>query len=168
MPIRLLYTAIGVGALVMVGIAYFSVEEISLGRAFAMAILGTAWVWVAGVVVAECVGRTNWSPLSGMTLIAVTILIVIGNGGLSNAETVVSAMLVGAAICLAISQASDMMLDLKSGYLVGAVPRRQQFAQFVGAWLGPIIVIFLMILLNEQYEIGSDKLPALKLKLLHP
>lgn len=160
MPIRLLYTAIGVGALVMVGIAYFSVEEISLGRAFAMAILGTAWVWVAGVVVAECVGRTNWSPLSGMTLIAVTILIVIGNGGLSNAETVVSAMLVGAAICLAISQASDMMLDLKSGYLVGAVPRRQQFAQFVGAWLGPIIVIFLMILLNEQYEIGSDKLPA--------
>ena len=160
MPIRLLYTAIGVGALVMVGIAYFSVEEITLGRAFAMAILGTAWVWVAGVVVAECVGRTNWSPLSGMTLIAVTILIVIGNGGLSNAETVVSAMLVGAAICLAISQASDMMLDLKSGYLVGAVPRRQQFAQFVGAWLGPIIVIFLMILLNEQYEIGSDKLPA--------
>ncbi|MEC8474103.1 MAG: OPT/YSL family transporter [Planctomycetota bacterium] len=160
MPIRLLYTAIGVGALVMVGIAYFSVEEITLGRAFAMAILGTAWVWVAGVVVAECVGRTNWSPLSGMTLIAVTILIVIGNGGLSNAETVVSAMLVGAAICLAISQASDMMLDLKSGYLVGAVPRRQQFAHFVGAWLGPIIVIFLMILLNEQYEIGSDKLPA--------
>jgi uncharacterized oligopeptide transporter (OPT) family protein len=69
-------------------------------------------------------------------------------------------MLVGAAICLAISQASDMMLDLKSGYLVGAIPRRQQLAQFIGAWLGPAIVIFLMILLNNQYEIGSDRLPA--------
>ena len=29
--------------------------------------------WIAGVIVSECVGRTNWSPLSGMTLIAVTI-----------------------------------------------------------------------------------------------
>ena len=166
MPIKLLYSAIAIGAVIMVGIAYFSVEGITLGRAISMAVLGTVWVWVAGVVVAECVGRTNWSPLSGMTLIAVTILIVIGNGGLSNAETVICSMLVGAAICLAISQASDMMLDLKSGYLVGAIPRKQQFAQFVGAWLGPIIVIFLMILLNERYEIGSDQLPAPQAKAL--
>jgi uncharacterized oligopeptide transporter (OPT) family protein len=79
---------------------------------------------------------------------------------LNVAETITSSMLVGAAICLAISQASDMMLDLKSGYLVGAIPRRQQLAQFVGAWLGPVIVIFLMILLNNQYGIGSDQLPA--------
>ncbi len=160
MPIGLLYTAIGVGALVMIGIAFSSVENMTLGRAAMMALLGTVWVWVAGVVVAECIGRTNWSPLSGMTLIAVTILIVIAQGGLSKVETITSSMLVGAAICLAISQASDMMLDLKSGYLVGGIPRRQQLAQFAGAWLGPIIVIFLMILLNNQYEIGSDRLPA--------
>jgi putative OPT family oligopeptide transporter len=160
MPIGLLYGAIAVGAAVMIWIAYQSVDSMTLGRAAAMAILGTLWVWVAGVVVAECIGRTNWSPLSGMTLIAVTILIVIARGGLSVVETISSSMLVGAAICLAISQASDMMLDLKSGYLVGAVPRRQQLAQFIGAWLGPVIVIFLMILLNRQYGIGSDELPA--------
>lgn len=160
MPIGLLYTAIGVGAVVMIAIAYSSVEQMTLGRAAAMALLGTLWVWVAGVVVAECIGRTNWSPLSGMTLIAVTILIVIARGGLNVVETITSSMLVGAAICLAISQASDMMLDLKSGYLVGAIPRRQQLAQFIGAWLGPVIVIYLMILLNNQYGIGSDQLPA--------
>ncbi|MGI9471318.1 MAG: OPT family oligopeptide transporter [Rubripirellula sp.] len=160
MPIGLLYGAIGIGAIVMVWIAFSSVGSMSLGRAAAMALLGTVWVWIAGVIVAECVGRTNWSPLSGMTLIAVTILILIAKGGLDKPETIISSMLVGAAICLAISQASDMMLDLKSGYLVGAIPRRQQLAQFVGAWLGPVIVIFLMILLNNQYEIGSDKLPA--------
>jgi putative OPT family oligopeptide transporter len=160
MPIRFLYSAIGIGALVMVWIAFASVPDMTLGRAVAMAVLGTLWVWVAGVVVSECVGRTNWSPLSGMTLIAVTILILVAKGGLDDASTITSSMLVGAAICLAISQASDMMLDLKSGYLVGAIPRRQQMAQFVGAWLGPVIVIFLMILLNNQYEIGSDKLPA--------
>lgn len=160
MPISFLYTAIGVGALVMIWIAFSSVPDMTFGRAAVMAILGTLWVWVAGVVVSECMGRTNWSPLSGMTLIAVTIVILIAKGGLDDAATITSSMLVGAAICLAISQASDMMLDLKSGYLVGAIPRRQQLAQFVGAWLGPVIVIFLMILLNQQYEIGSERLPA--------
>ena len=160
MPIGLLYGAIGLGLLTMIWIAFTSVESMNLGRAALMAVLGTVWVWVAGVVVSECVGRTNWSPLSGMTLIAVTILILVARGGLNVAETITSSMLVGAAICLAISQASDMMLDLKSGYLVGAIPRRQQLAQFVGAWLGPAIVIALMILLNSQYEIGSDRLPA--------
>ncbi|MDG2223875.1 MAG: OPT/YSL family transporter [Rubripirellula sp.] len=160
MPIGLLYAAIGIGALALVWIAFASVDGMTLGRAISMALLGTLWVWVAGVVVAECIGRTNWSPLSGMTLIAVTILIVIAKGGLNTVETITSSMLVGAAICLAISQASDMMLDLKSGYLVGGIPRRQQLAQFIGAWLGPIIVISLMILLNSQYEIGSDRLPA--------
>ena len=95
-----------------------------------------------------------------MTLIAVTILILVAKGGLNSAAAITSSMVMGAAICLAISQASDMMLDLKSGYLVGAIPRRQQFAQFVGAWLGPVIVIFLMFLLNDQYQIGSDRLPA--------
>jgi uncharacterized oligopeptide transporter (OPT) family protein len=73
-------------------------------------------------------------------------------------------MVMGAAICLAISQASDMMLDLKSGYLIGAVPRRQQIAQFIGAWLGPIIVIALMFVLQENFKdsggIGGEKMPA--------
>ena len=73
LPIRFLYGAIGAGLLIMIWISYMSVQEMSFGRALLMAVLGTLWVWVAGVVVAECIGRTNWSPLSGMTLIAVTI-----------------------------------------------------------------------------------------------
>ena len=166
MPIQLLYAAILGGMLVMVWVAFASAEEMTWDRAALMAVLGTLWVWVAGVIVSECVGRTNWSPLSGMTLIAVTILILIAKAGLSAPQAITSSIVVGAAICLAISQASDMMLDLKSGYLVGAIPRRQQLAQFVGAWLGPIIVVFLMILLNRQYEIGSDRLPAPQAKAL--
>ena len=150
MPIKLLATAVVMGAACLVFLAYKSAPGMSLSTALLMAILGTVWIWIAGVIVAECVGRTNWSPLSGMTLIAVTILIVIAvNMGLGKTETIVSCMVVGAAICLAISQASDMMLDLKSGYLVGAVPRRQQMAQFIGAWLGPCVVIGLMFLLEN-------------------
>jgi uncharacterized oligopeptide transporter (OPT) family protein len=96
-----------------------------------------------------------------MTLIAVTILILVARGGgLDSTSTILSSVIVGAAICVAIAQAGDMMLDLKSGYLVGALPRKQQMAQFIGAWLGPIIIIYLIFALHGQYTLGSDKLPA--------
>ena len=161
MPIWMLFTAIVLGMFLLIFLAYQSVALMSIQLAVVMAVLGTLWIWIAGVIVAECIGRTNWSPLSGMTLIAVTILIVIaGAGELGKPAIIMSSLVVGAAICLAVSQASDMMLDLKSGYLVGATPKKQQMAQFVGAWLGPIIVIILLLALHKTYGIGTDDLPA--------
>jgi putative OPT family oligopeptide transporter len=159
MPIKLLYLAIG-GALVLLAvIAVFSVSEMTLARGVAMAVLGTLWIWVAGVVLSECIGRTNWSPLSGMTLIGVTILIFVASG-MSDRETVVAAVVVGAAMCVAMAQATDLMLDLKTGYLVGAIPRRQQIAQFLGTWLGPIIVMAVLLVLWKAHGIGGDEIPA--------
>jgi len=131
-----------------------------LGRGLLMALVGTLWVWIAGVILSEAIGRTNWSPLSGMTLIAVTILIFISSGLGDTSAAIVSAIMVGAAACVAMSQATDLMLDLKTGYLVGATPRQQQLGQFLGAWLGPIVVIALIFILHEAYVLGSDKLPA--------
>ncbi len=163
MPVSLLYTMIGLGSLILLGIAwYVGAGQLSPMRAVLMTAVGIAWIWVAGVIVAECIGRTNWSPLSGMTLIAVTLLIVIIQGGTDTMTTIRVSVMVGAAVCLAISQASDIMLDLKSGYLVGGVPRRQQFAQFIGTWLGPILVVWLMFLLHSTKEggIGGPELPA--------
>lgn len=163
LPIWLLYVMIGLGSVLMVAIAwYVGAGEISIGRALLMAVVGILWIWVAGVIVAECIGRTNWSPLSGMTLIAVTILIFAIKDSTDSLTTIRVSMIVGAAVCLAVSQASDIMLDLKSGYLVGGVPRRQQIAQFVGTWLGPILVVWLMMLLHNTREggMGSDSLPA--------
>jgi len=160
LPIHFLYGAIIAGAIALIVIADFSVPEMTLGRGLAMAVLGTLWIWVAGVIVSECLGRTNWSPLSGMTLIAVTILILISSG-LGDAPSIISSVIVGAAICVAIAQAGDMMLDLKSGYLVGARPRMQQIGQLLGTWLGPILVIGLIFLLDSQGEgLGSMDLPA--------
>ncbi len=162
MSIKVLGSGVVLGAVLLVFLAYRSVEGMQIGTAVTMAVLGTIWIWIAGVIVAECIGRTNWSPLSGMTLIAVTILIVIANRGLNDPQTIVSSMVVGAAICLAVSQASDMMLDLKSGYLVGAIPKRQQLAQFVGAWLGPIVVITLMFVLEKGATPSPEELAAAK------
>jgi putative OPT family oligopeptide transporter len=160
MPIRLLYIAIGGAAVLLAVMAVLSTEKMGIGRGVVMALIGTLWVWIAGVILSEAIGRTNWSPLSGMTLIAVTILIFISSGLGDTKAAVVSAIMVGAAACVAMSQATDLMLDLKTGYLVGATPRMQQYGQFLGAWLGPILIVGLIFVLHEAYTLGSDKLPA--------
>jgi putative OPT family oligopeptide transporter len=160
MPIKLLYFAIGGAAVLLAIMAISSTEKMGLGRGIVMALIGTLWVWIAGVILSEAIGRTNWSPLSGMTLIAVTILIFISSGLGDTTAAVVSAVMVGAAACVAMSQATDLMLDLKTGYLVGATPRMQQYGQFLGAWLGPFVVVALIFVLHEAYTLGSDKLPA--------
>ena len=159
MPIRLLYWAV-VGAFVVLMVtAIFSTPEINWVRAGLMALLGTLWIWVAGVILSECIGRTNWSPLSGMTLIGITILILVASG-MSNEATIVSSIIVGAAMCVAMAQATDLMLDLKTGYLVGATPRKQQIGQFLGTWLGPLVIMALILVLHRAYGLGTDRLPA--------
>jgi putative OPT family oligopeptide transporter len=160
MPIKMLYFAIGGATILLAVMAIMSTEKMGIGRGVLMAVVGTLWVWIAGVILSEAIGRTNWSPLSGMTLIAVTILIFISSGIGDTKAAVVSAVMVGAAACVAMSQATDLMLDLKTGYLVGATPRMQQFGQFFGAWLGPIVIVGLIFVLHEAYTLGSSKLPA--------
>ena len=159
MPIRLLYIAVGLAAILLLVIAVFSTAEVGIARGAIMAVLGTLWIWVAGVILAECIGRTNWSPLSGMTLIAVTIFIVIASG-MADRAAVISSVMVGAAACVAMAQATDLMLDLKTGYLVGARPRMQQAGQFLATWLGPIVIMALIFILHQAYGMGSERLPA--------
>ena len=159
MPIKMLYFAI-VGALILLSfMAITSVETMGLGRGIAMALLGTLWIWMAGIILSEAIGRTNWSPLSGMTLVGITLLIVVTHG-MERSDSIIAALMVGAATCVAMSQATDLMLDLKTGYLVGATPRMQQIGQFAGAWLGPIVVIGVIFVLNVSYGLGSEQLPA--------
>jgi len=160
MPITLLYIGIGGAAVLLTVIAVLSTEKMGIGRGILMALVGTLWIWIAGVILSEAIGRTNWSPLSGMTLIAVTLLIIISSGLNDDGAAIVSAIMVGAAACVAMSQATDLMLDLKTGYLVGATPRQQQYGQFLGAWLGPILIMGLIFVLHEAYGLGGDKLPA--------
>jgi putative OPT family oligopeptide transporter len=159
LPIRLLYGAVAGAAVVLFVIAVMSTSELGWGRGLAMAVLGTLWIWMAGVILSECIGRTNWSPLSGMTLIAVTIFIFIASG-IGDRAAIIASVMVGAAACVAMAQATDLMLDLKTGYLVGATPRKQQIGQFLGSWIGPIIVMALIVLLHEAEGLGSERLPA--------
>jgi putative OPT family oligopeptide transporter len=159
MPIKLLYIGVAGAAVLLFIIAIMSTEQIGFVRGGLMALSGIIWVWVSGVILSECVGRTDWSPLSGMTLIAITIFIFIASG-IATSQAIISSVMVGAAACVAMAQATDLMTDLKTGYLVGANPRKQQIGQFMGTWIGPILVMALIFVLDHAYTIGSNRLPA--------
>jgi uncharacterized oligopeptide transporter (OPT) family protein len=80
-------------------------------------------------------------------------------GGLAPGQ--MSTNLMAAAITAGgASQAADMMQDLKTGYLLGASPRKLFIAQLGGVVAGVIFVVPVFKILTRAWELGSDELPA--------
>lgn len=135
--------------------AWWGDPEVGFFSAVLTAIVGTLWMWLAGVIIAQCTGMTDWSPISGMALLAVTIVLLVSGGSVGLA------VLIGAAVCVAIGQASDMMTDLKSGHLVGALPSRQQVTQILVTWMGPIVAVLTVYLIWNALKFGpGTSIPA--------
>lgn len=119
------------------------------------------WIWFAGLIIAQCTGMTDWSPISGMALLTIVLAMVLV--GTSN---VAVALALGVALCVAISLASDMMADLKTGHLVGGRPRRQQAVELGGALLGPVISLSTLLVIaganaaRGEPPVGGVDMPA--------
>ena len=122
-------------------------------RAAIIAIVGAIWIWFAGIIISQCAGMTDWSPISGMSLLTVVLVLMLAGSG-----AVLGAVLLGAALCVAITLASDMMGDLKTGHLVGAIPKRQQITELAVVAIGPIIaMVTLMIIVQaNRAQFGVD------------
>ncbi len=152
-------SVLNVGLAVGITLLFFAAklaggENVSWGTAVVVALVGGAWLWLAGLVVAQTTGRTDWSPLSGLALIAIAILM--GIMGTDDA-LIVPAVTIGAAICVATSMCADMMADLKTGYLVGSKPIKQQVAQIATCWIGPPVALMTVLLLWNAYGFGPDQ-----------
>lgn len=154
LDVRWIYFGVAGSFLMLAGATFFAAPELGLGRVALVAVIGTVWMWLAGVIVAQCAGMTGWSPVSGMALLAVATVLVASGGN------VVVAILVGAAVCVAISEGADMMTDLKTGHLVGSVPWKQQAGQVVYSWMGPAIAVATVALLWATVKFGPDN-PAI-------
>ncbi len=154
-PMWVIGTCAGAGLLgIFVSVHLAGHGAVSWGQALACTAAAGAWLWLAGLVVAQTTGRTDWSPLSGLALIAIAIMM--GILGTSDAM-MIPAVTIGAAVCVATSMCADMMADLKTGYLVGSKPARQELAQLAVAWIGPGIAILTVLLLWKAYAFGPEQ-----------
>lgn len=106
------------------------------------------------------VGSSN-NPVSGMaiaTLIVTTILLKITGG--SEVEIMTAAITIGTIICIIAAMAGDTSQDLKTGYIVGATPMKQQIGELIGAVVSAFAIGGVMYLLNSAWEFGSSQIPA--------
>jgi putative OPT family oligopeptide transporter len=102
-------------------------------------IFGAFFVTVASRIVG-LIGSSN-SPISGMTIATVmaTCLVFVGIGW-SGKVYEPMALVVGGIICIAAANAGATSQDLKTGFLIGATPRNQQLALFIGAIVSSIVI----------------------------
>jgi uncharacterized oligopeptide transporter (OPT) family protein len=135
MSVNVIYTGIILSIVTLFLVSYLGITGIGMGRALMISLIGSVWIALAGIIVAQCTGLTDISPLSGLSLIAVTIMM-----ALTHSNEFAS-ILIGVAVCVAIAQCADMMQDLKTGYLIGGIPVRQQWVQIAVAWIGPIVAM---------------------------
>ncbi|MBV71228.1 MAG: hypothetical protein CMH52_07740 [Myxococcales bacterium] len=152
---RVLYAGMIGSVIILFFAAMTSSPDITVGQGIGIAFVGTIWLALAGLIVAQATGMTDISPLSGMSLIGVTLMFFMSGG---NA---VSAIILGVAVCVGIGQCADMMGDLKAGHLVGAQPRKQQLAQFAVGWLGVPVAVGVLFFLWNSVGFGSDINPEL-------
>lgn len=145
---NLLYFAAAI-CVAVVGIAGYR-AGLPLSAALTAGIVASVWMWLAGVIVAQTTGVTDWSPISGMALISIVLMYGICKLFGAEAVAVAASVTMAVGVAVAMSQAADMMQDLKTGHLVGAVPKRQQKAQLYVAWIGPIVSVITLDFLYQS------------------
>ena len=139
-----------IAAIILFFVASMLTPGVTVGQALLSSVVGTIWLGLAGLIVAQATGMTDISPMSGMALISVTLMMWLLNGNIA------AAMVVGVAVCVAIGQGADMMQDLKTGFMIGGRPRQQQIAQFAVTWIGAGLALGAIYLLWTNGPDGKN------------
>ena len=110
---------------------------------------------------AGVVGSSN-NPVSGVTIATIlfTSLLLLAFLGTGSGIGAASSILVGAVVCCAAAIGGDNMQDLKTGYIVGATPWKQQVMQVVGVLSSALVLGIVLDILHTAYTIGSPTLSA--------
>ena len=106
------------------------------------------------------IGSSN-NPVSGMaiaTLLATTVLLKIT--GTAGTKGMVGAIAIGGIICVVAAIAGDTSQDLKTGFLVGATPKKQQVGEIIGVIASAISIGYVLDLLNRAWGFGGTEIPA--------
>ena len=132
---------------------------VSLLGAFLIAIFGFFFATVSSRMVG-LIGSSN-NPVSGMAiatlLISTFVLKATGNIGMAG---MTGAIAIGSIICVIAAIAGDTSQDLKTGFIVGATPAKQQVGELIGVVASGFAIAGVMSLLNKAWGFGSAEIPA--------
>ena len=150
---------IGVILVIAVLIWILPIFPVNLVGALIIVVFGFFFATVSSRMVG-LIGSSN-NPVSGMTiatlLFATVILKVTGTTGLTG---MVGAISIGGIICIVAAIAGDASQDLKTGFIVGATPSKQQVGEIIGVVASSAAIGFVLYLLNEAWGYGTEKIPA--------
>lgn len=106
------------------------------------------------------VGVTS-NPTSGMAIVTLLGTSVLFYAlGWTDSFGKITVLTIGTVVCVAASMAGDISQDLKTGYLIGATPARQQAAEITGAIVNALAIAGVVLLLGTQYGFGGAEFPA--------
>ena len=151
---------IGIGVLVMIlTIWLVPVIPVTLLGAILIVVFGFFFATVSSRMVG-LVGSSN-NPVSGMaiaTLLFATICLkVTGDTGVHGMG---GAIAIGSIICIVAAMAGDTSQDLKTGYILGATPKKQQIGELIGSVVSALAIGGVLILLNSAWGFGTTELSA--------
>ena len=145
--------------LIILAIALFPDIPVSFLGAFLVAVFGFFFSAVSSRMVGLVGGSNN--PVSGMaiaTLLFATM--VLKSAGDTGAHGMTGAIAIGSIICIIAAMSGDTSQDLKTGYIVGATPKKQQIAELIGAAVSAFTIGGVMLLLDTAWGFGSAELSA--------
>ena len=106
------------------------------------------------------IGSSN-NPVSGMSIATLLIAtIILKATGSTGAEGMVGAIAIGSVICIIAAIAGDTSQDLKTGFLLGSTPRKQQYGELIGVCVSAVAIGAILYLLNAAWGFGSEELGA--------
>ena len=122
-------------------------------------VFGVLFVAVAARIVG-IVGVSS-QPTSGITLVTlIAVASLFAAAGWTDGNARAAVLTVGTIVAIAASKAGDISQDLKTGWLVGATPARQQLGQLIGASFACWGVAATVLLLGSAYTFGTKEIPA--------
>ncbi len=158
---------VAIGALVVVLVlsfvrqAFGTIDNFGMRAVAAVLVVIFAFFFVTvSSRIVGLVGVTS-NPTSGMTIATLlgtsTVFLLMG---WTDSSGKIAAVTVGCVVAIAASIAGDTSQDLKTGFLLGATPRRQQMGELIGVLTCAAAVCWTVIKIGDTYGFGNEEIPA--------
>jgi OPT family oligopeptide transporter len=128
--------------------------QLMLGIPLWIGLLAIALSFILAAIAVRAYGETDVSPVGTMGHATQIVF-----GALAPGETFPNVLTAGITAGCA-NTATDMMQDLKAGYLLGSTPRKQVYAEFLGVLVGTLVAVPVFNALTSAYGLGTEALPA--------